>query len=75
MTPVGRVLVAGAVVALAASGLGGCRGVEQTALPASPARSTPAVPPPSVDPLGGLEAGLDAVERALDADVGAAGGR
>jgi hypothetical protein len=80
----GRLLVARAVavpvavvaVVLGASGLAGCRDVERTALPAlpaPPARSAPAAP--SADPLAGIEAGVDAVERAVDADVGPATGR
>ncbi len=84
MSRTGRLLVARAVavpvavvaVVLGASGLAGCRDVERTALPAlpaPPARSAPAAP--SADPLAGIEAGVDAVERAVDADVGPATGR
>jgi hypothetical protein len=40
--------------------LGGCRGPDKAALPA-----------PSADPLVGIEATVDAVERAVDADSSA----
>ncbi len=84
MSRTGRLLVARAVavpvavvaVVLGASGLAGGRDGERTArpaLPAPPARSAPAAP--SADPLAGIEAGVDAVERAVDADVGPATGR
>jgi hypothetical protein len=64
--------VAGPVVVACALGLGGCGGVQP---PAPPARSAPAAPTPSADPLAAVEAELDAVERAVDADVGTAAGR
>ena len=64
--------VAGPVVAVCALGLG-CCGDAQPPLP--PGRSAPAAPTPAGDPLAGIEAEVDAVERAVDADVGAATGR
>ena len=53
-----------AVTALSVMLLGGCRGSEKAALPA-----------PSADPLVGIEATVDAVERDVDADSSAAPGQ
>lgn len=49
-----------AVAALSVVALGGCRGPEKAALPVS-----------SADPLVGIEATVDAVERDVDADASA----
>ena len=56
----GRITGVLAVTALSVVLLGGCRGPERAALPA-----------PSADPLVGIEATVDAVERAVDADSSA----
>jgi hypothetical protein len=63
--------------ALAALVLGGCRTTDR-ALTTAPATRSPAAESAdarsgSADPLAGVEATVDAVERDLDADAGAAG--
>ena len=57
-------------VALAGLALGGCRGPERAA--AAPTAGSHSAATGS-DPLAGVEATVDAVERDLDADAGAAG--
>jgi hypothetical protein len=57
--------------------LGGCRATDRT-MTTAPATGSPTVvsdsaPSGSSDPLAGVEATADAVERDLDADAGAAG--
>lgn len=54
-----------AVVVLSALGLGGCRGADRVAEPTRTAVERPGV---AGDPLDGVERGVDAVERDLDAD-------
>ena len=63
--------------AVAAVLLGGCRPADR-ALTTAPATGSPAVVSDgahsgSADPLAGVEATVDAVERDVDADAGAAG--
>ena len=63
--------------AVAALLLGGCRSADR-ALTTAPATGSPAVVSDgahsgSADPLAGVEATVDAVERDVDADAGAAG--
>ena len=54
-----------AVVVLSALGLGGCGGAARGAEPTRTAVARPGV---AGDPLDGVERGVDAVERDLDAD-------
>ncbi len=65
------------IVVVAALVLGGCRSADR-ALTTAPATGSPAVVSDgarsgSADPLADVEATVDAVERDLDADAGAAG--
>ena len=59
-----RVLVAVPVVVACVLGLGGCRDGDHAAPPA-----TPVVAPSAADPLAGIEAQVDAVERDVDSDA------
>jgi hypothetical protein len=59
--------------------LGGCRGAEKAARPASPVSASPVSAnrvsgnPVSGNPLAGIEATVDAVERDVDSDASGAG--
>jgi hypothetical protein len=69
-------VVAVPVVVAGVLGLGGCRGAERAALPAPRSTDVPArAGPAAADPLAGIESEVDAVERDVDSDSGAAGGR
>jgi hypothetical protein len=58
------------VAAVAALLLGGCRAADRTAASGPPATSASAVPEAGMsDPLAGVEAGVGAVERDIDADA------
>lgn len=73
-TPTALLVLAAAVATLV---LGGCRSADR-ALTTAPATGSPAVVSDgarsgSADPLGDVEATVDAVERDVDADAGAEG--
>ena len=63
-----RVLVAVPVVVACVLGLGGCRGGDRAAPPAAPVVPS-AVSAFAADPLAGIEAQVDAVERDVDSDA------
>ena len=62
-----RVLVAVPVVVTCVLGLGGCRGDDRAAPPAAPVVASSAAS--AADPLAGIEAQVDAVERDVDSDA------
>ena len=61
-----RVLVAVPVVVACVLGLGGCRGGDRAAPPAAPVVASSAA---AADPLAGIEAQVDAVQRDVDSDA------
>ena len=64
-----RVLVAVPVVVTCVLGLGACRGDDRAAPPAAPVVASSAASASAADPLAGIEAQVDAVERDVDSDA------